>query len=89
MNSVNLIGNLTREVELKHVGEAAVAKFGVAVNERVKKNGEWTDVAYFFDVETWNGAEACAKCAVHPDPDPEPQSALVVFPHKAIRMEIK
>ena len=61
MNVVTIIGNLTRDVELKHVGEAAVAKFGVAVNERVKKNGEWTDVAYFFDVETWNGAEACAK----------------------------
>ena len=61
MNSVNLIGNLTRDVELKQVGEYAVAKFAIAVNERVKKNGEWTEVAHFFDVETWNGAEACAK----------------------------
>lgn len=61
MNSVNVIGNLTRDVELKHVGESAVAKFGIAVNERRKKNGEWVEVAHFFDVETWNGAEACAK----------------------------
>lgn len=60
MNSVSIIGNLTRDPELKQVGEGAVCKFGIAVNERVKKNGEWAEVAYFFDVETWNGAEACA-----------------------------
>jgi single-strand DNA-binding protein len=61
VNSVNLIGNLTRDVELKQVGEYAVAKFAIAVNERVKKAGEWTEQANFFEVETWNGAEACAK----------------------------
>ena len=60
-NIVVLTGNLTRGVELKQVGEYQVAKFAIAVNDRVKKNGEWTEVANFFEVETWNGAEACAK----------------------------
>jgi single-strand DNA-binding protein len=61
MNVVTMIGNLTRDPELRHVGDSAVCKFGIAWNERRKKDGEWVKVGHFFDVETWNGAEACAQ----------------------------
>lgn len=52
MNSVNIIGNLTGDPELRatRVG-TAVLSFGVAVNESVKgQDGEWTDRANYFDV---------------------------------------
>jgi single-strand DNA-binding protein len=48
-----MVGRLTRDAELKHVGETDLAEFSVAVNERVKENGEWTERASFFDVTKW------------------------------------
>lgn len=52
MNSVNIIGNLTGDPELRATkGGTAVLSFGVAVNERVKgQDGEWTDRPNYFDV---------------------------------------
>ena len=62
MNSLCIIGNMTRDAEVKAAGKGTVAKFGIAWNERVPDgNGGWADKAHFFDVECWNGAEAIGK----------------------------
>jgi single-strand DNA-binding protein len=54
-SNVTIIGNVTRDPELKYTPNgAAVVKFGVAVNRRTKKNGEWVDAdPSFFDVVAW------------------------------------
>lgn len=58
-----LIGNLTRDVELRHTpGGTAVTTLRIAVNDRIKRNDEWVDTAYFFDVVVWSKqAENCAQ----------------------------
>ncbi|QDU72139.1 single-stranded DNA-binding protein [Mucisphaera calidilacus] len=51
-NRVVLMGNLTRDVELRMLpNNTAVADIGLAVNERYKsgQTGEWQDRANFFD----------------------------------------
>jgi len=53
INSVSVSGNLTRSPELRMAGATPVCQFGLAVNERVKVNGEWEDKANFFDVVVW------------------------------------
>jgi single-strand DNA-binding protein len=53
-NRVILIGNLTRDVQLEKTPQGTpVAEVGLAVNDRVKKNGEWIDEATFVDVILW------------------------------------
>jgi single-strand DNA-binding protein len=49
-NRVVLVGNVTRDIELRQAGSVAVTDLGLAVNDRVKRNGEWTDEATFVDV---------------------------------------
>lgn len=55
--SVTIVGNITRDPELKYTPSGqAVVKFGVAVNRRTKKDGEWVDAEpSFFDVSAWQG----------------------------------
>ena len=51
-NKVLLMGNLTRDVELRYTaGNVAIAKLGLAVNDRYKdrNSGEWVDRANFID----------------------------------------
>jgi single-strand DNA-binding protein len=54
-NRVILVGNLTRDVELKHLPSGtAVSELGLAVNERHKgANGEWVDETCFVDITLW------------------------------------
>ena len=53
-NRVVLVGNLTRDVELRRTPQGtAVTDLGLAVNERVKRNEEWVDEVNFFDVTLW------------------------------------
>ena len=53
-NRVVLVGNLTRDVELRYTpAGTAVTDISLAVNERVKRNDEWTEEANFFDVTLW------------------------------------
>ena len=53
-NRVVLMGNLTRDVELRYLKTGtAVADISLAVNERIKKNEQWTEEAHFFDVTLW------------------------------------
>jgi len=63
MNRVILTGNLTRDPEIKQANSGvAICELGVAVNDRKKINGEWTDHASFFDVTVFgHTAEACGK----------------------------
>ena len=49
LNMVALAGNITRDPELKQAGSTTVLEFGLAVNDRVNKDGEWVDYANFFD----------------------------------------
>lgn len=53
-NKVTLVGNLTREIDLKEVNGTQVADLGLALNESYKnKEGEWVDKAVFVDVVIW------------------------------------
>ena len=53
-NRVVLVGNLTRDVELRFTPQGtAVTDITLAVNERVKRNDQWIEEANFFDVTLW------------------------------------
>ena len=60
-NRAIIVGNLTRDVELKDVGGTPLGSFCVAVNESYKdKQGAWVEKAVFIDVDVWgNSAPAC------------------------------
>jgi single-strand DNA-binding protein len=49
-NKVIVIGNLTRDPEKRGRGDMTIAEFGIAVNDRVKKDGQYVDEATFLDV---------------------------------------
>lgn len=61
MNKLTIIGNLTRDPELRTTTTGKnVCSFSVAVNKRNRQNGQ--DEADFFNVSTWNGlADICSK----------------------------
>ena len=64
LNKVMLLGNLTRDPELRHTPKgSAVADLGVAVNRKVSDgNGGWKDETTFIDVTVWgNSAENAQK----------------------------
>lgn len=63
INRVTLVGNLTRDPEVKELPSGTtVAELGIAVNDRRKVDGDWTDVTSFFDVTVFgHTAEACGK----------------------------
>ncbi len=53
-NTITLVGNLTRDPELRYTsGGRGVASFGVAVNRRYQVNGEWQEQTSFFNVVAW------------------------------------
>lgn len=53
-NRVVLVGNLTRDVELRRTPQGtAVTDLGLAVNERVKRNEQWVDEVNYFDITLW------------------------------------
>jgi single-strand DNA-binding protein len=50
-NSVILVGNLTRDPEVKYLQSGtAVCDMGMAINERVKRNDDYVDEPVFVDV---------------------------------------
>ena len=63
INSVVLVGNLTKDPELRHTPSGtAVTTLRLAVNDRIKRGEEWQDAAYYFDVTVWGrDAENCAQ----------------------------
>lgn len=53
-NRVILVGNLTRDPELRYIPSgSAVSEIGLAVNDRVKKGDQWVDETTFVDVTLW------------------------------------
>lgn len=65
INRVVLVGNLTRDPELRHTGSGtAVCSLRLAVNTRQKDQatGQWGDKPNYFDVTVWgNQAESCSQ----------------------------
>lgn len=70
-NNVTLVGNVTRDPELRFTPSGqATASFGLAVNRRWqdRQSGEWQEVTSFFDVVCWremaeNASESLSKGA--------------------------
>jgi len=62
-NRVILVGNLTRDLELRHIPSGtAVTDLGLAVNDRRKgDDGQWIDETTFVDVTLW-GRQAEIAC---------------------------
>ena len=53
-NTITLVGNLTRDPELRYTtGGRGVASFGLAVSRRFQRNGEWEEETSFFNVVAW------------------------------------
>ena len=53
-NRVILVGNLTRDPELRYIPSGtAVADIGLAVNDRVKRGDQWVDETTFVDITLW------------------------------------
>ena len=64
LNKVLLMGNLTKDPELRYTPKGtAVGDLGLAVNRRVKdSNDNWTDETTFVDITVWgNTAENAQK----------------------------
>ena len=63
LNKVVLIGNLTRDPELRHTASGAtVSDFGLAINSKYKQGDEWKENVCFVDITAWgNLAENCSK----------------------------
>jgi len=59
-NKVFLMGNLTRDPELKYLPSGtALCSFGMAVNEKYKSGDEWKEKVHFVDITAWGkSAEA-------------------------------
>lgn len=53
-NKVVLMGNLTRDIEIRNAGNASVGNFGIAVNRKYKtQGGEQREEVTFVDCEAW------------------------------------
>lgn len=63
INSVVLVGNLTRDAEIRYFNNGnAIVKFSIAQNRRKKVGESWQDEAMFFDVSYGGkGAESVHK----------------------------
>ena len=65
INRVVLVGNLTKDPELRHTPSGtAVCSLRLAVNTRRKDGatGEWTEKPNYFDITVWgNQGENCAQ----------------------------
>ena len=63
LNSVNIMGNLTRDPEIKYIPSGkAVCSLSIANNRVYTKNGEKVAEVSYFDVEVWGAAaENCSK----------------------------
>src|SRR5213078_2762818 len=64
INRVVLVGNLTRDPELRHTpGGTPVCNLGVAVNGRRRdESGQWVDKPNYFRISVFgNQAESCAQ----------------------------
>jgi len=60
MNNVTVVGNLTREPEIRFFqGDMAVVNTGLAINKSFKNaSGEWQEDTDFVDLSIWQNAGA-------------------------------
>ena len=66
LNEVKLIGNLTRDAELRYTPSgSAVTRFTIAVNDRYRdRSGQDQEKTHYVDVNVWRDlAEGCAELA--------------------------
>ena len=64
INRVVLVGNLTRDPELRHTGGGTpVCSLRIAVNDRRRdESGQWADAPNYFSISVFgNQAESCAQ----------------------------
>jgi single-strand DNA-binding protein len=62
INNVTLMGNVTRDPELRYTPSGAgVISFGLATNRRYKKGDQWTDEVAYHNIVVWNSAEQLAQ----------------------------
>ena len=63
LNSVNIMGNLTRDPELRYTPSGkSVCSMALANNRIYTKNGEKITEVSYFDIEVWGViAENCVK----------------------------
>ena len=63
VNKVFLMGNLTSDVTTKYTsGGSGVGDFGIAVNKKYKKDGQFVEKVGFFQVTVWGRqAETCSE----------------------------
>ena len=56
MNNINITGRLTRDAEIKPVGDSNVISFSICNDDERKKNeaGEYESVPSFFDCSVWS-----------------------------------
>ena len=59
MNTIILVGNLTRDFELRFGDGYAVANSGIAVNKRWfnKSTNDWDEKTTFFNISVWGEGE--------------------------------
>lgn len=54
LNTVSVTGRLTRDLELRYTQNGlAIGNDAIAVNRRVKKNGNWEEEANFFEISVF------------------------------------
>ena len=53
-STVTLVGNLTRDPELRFTQSGqAIATLGIAVSRRYQQNGEWQEKTSYFNIVAW------------------------------------
>ena len=54
INSVVLVGRLTRDAEMRYTNSGtAICKFSLAVNRRKRSGDNWEDEVSYFDIVVW------------------------------------
>lgn len=62
INEVNLMGNVTEDVEAKFTPAGnAVINFSIATNRSYKQDDEWKDEVAYHNITCWRNAENLAK----------------------------
>lgn len=54
VNAITVVGNLTREPELRYTqGGKATVRVGIAVNRSFQANGEWQEATTYMNIVAW------------------------------------
>ena len=64
-NKVILVGNLTRDIEMKQAGAGVVGKTGLAVTRKYSANGEKREETMFIDLVFWGRSAETAAQYLH------------------------